>query len=48
MGSYNIPDELVVRISKLGEEPRVFVLKAVRIAVESAERNLIIKVVKDK
>jgi len=45
MGSYNIPDELVVRISKLGEEPRVFILKVVRLAVETAEKQSV-KVVK--
>jgi hypothetical protein len=39
MGSYNIPDKLVVRISKLGEEPVAFILKSVSQAIEIAERN---------
>jgi hypothetical protein len=40
MGSYNIPDELVVRISRLGEEPRVFILRVVRQAVDVAEKDI--------
>lgn len=38
MGSYNIPDKIVVRISKLGEEPSAFILKAVTLALETAEK----------